>query len=71
MASKSEEIKPFDRRCVERNIKLGFIKEDDFQKHLKALPNEDQNFDEVSFEDEEIVLEDPLDEASESVEGQE
>lgn len=61
MAPKNNDLKNFDLRTVQRNIKLGFINENDFQQHVKALPDETNNFDEIPLEDENDIWDEDFD----------
>lgn len=64
---KPSDIKFFDQRTQKRNIELGHIKQEDYQKHLKSLPDDAENFDTVSFEDLDPPLETPEDESSDEL----
>ncbi|EKD41958.1 MAG: hypothetical protein ACD_73C00422G0002 [uncultured bacterium] len=70
MAPKNNELKNFDLRTVQRNIKLGFINESDYQQHVKSLADETNNFDEIPLEDENDIwdetFDDELDETSDA-----
>lgn len=56
------DIKLFDQRTLKRNLEKGLLKEDDYQKYLKSLPNDEDNFETVPFDEDEVVLEeDPSD----------
>ena len=48
---KPVELKYLDKRTAQRNIKLGFLKEDEREKFLKGLPDEAENSVSVSFEE--------------------
>ncbi|MBI4412046.1 MAG: hypothetical protein HY541_06150 [Deltaproteobacteria bacterium] len=48
---KQPELKYLDKRTVRRNIKQGFLKEDEHDKFLKGLPDEAENAVPVSFEE--------------------
>lgn len=41
----------FDKRTAKRNIKRGFLKEDEYEKFLKSLPDEAENSVPVSYEE--------------------
>lgn len=56
----SKDLKYLDQRTYQRNIKSGLIKEDDYKSHMKALPDDAQNCEEVPFEDENAILEDEI-----------
>lgn len=46
-----QDEKLFDQRVVARNIRLGFVKEEDYQKHIKTLADDKENCEEVAYED--------------------
>lgn len=48
--------KHFDVRLVSRFQKRGVVKDGDLQKHMSDLPNDEDNFDLVPFEDEEVFI---------------
>lgn len=52
-------LKLVDKRTFERNIRLGHLKEDDYQKFVGSTPDDSGNFDEMPFEDPED-LDDPV-----------
>lgn len=52
--SKNPEEKFFDVRTNSRYIKKSVISQKDLQDHLKALPNDEENFDLVMFEEDDI-----------------
>ena len=41
-----------DHRTLKRNLAQGLVKEEDYQKFLKSLPDESENCETVPFEDE-------------------
>lgn len=48
--------KHFDVRLQNRFKKRGVVTDSDVQKHLSDLPNDEDNFDLVPFEDEEVFI---------------
>lgn len=53
---KQNDPKYFDQRTIRRNIENGVIKEDEFQKFLKSLPDEAQNGQEAPLEDDDPAI---------------
>jgi len=47
----------FDSRIVKRNIDQGLITKEDYEKHLKSLPDDSENSENVDFE---AILEDEM-----------
>lgn len=52
--SKPTEEKFYDIRTQQRYVKDGTVSQKDLTDHLKALPNDEDNFDLVMFESDEI-----------------
>ncbi len=52
---KQNELKVFDQRTVKRNIKQGLIKNEDYQKFIKTLPDDAEALDILPFEDPEAI----------------
>lgn len=57
---KQPELKYLDKRTTQRNIKLGFLKEDEHDKFLKSLPDDAENLVSVSFEEIDALSDEPL-----------
>lgn len=49
----------FDTRTRQRYMGMGVISQTDYQAYLKALPNDEDNFELAPFEDDDIDL-DPV-----------
>lgn len=54
IVSKQTQEKFFDVRVVDRYLKRGVISEQDIQNHFKHLPNDEDNFELVMIEEDEI-----------------
>ncbi len=46
----------FDTRTRQRYVGMGVISQDDYQAYLKALPNDEDNFELAPFEDDDVEL---------------
>jgi hypothetical protein len=51
MSTKSLEEKHFDVRTMSRYVKKGTLKKSDVESYLKALPNDEENFELTVFDD--------------------
>ena len=52
MSAKKNPEKFFDLRTIEHLISNGTIKQSEYDKHLKALPDDEGNYDLVNLEEE-------------------
>lgn len=53
-------LKLVDKRTFQRNLRLGHLKEHDYQKFVRSIPDDAGNFDEMPFEDPEDLEDPPL-----------
>ena len=58
--TKDPNLKLVDKRTHERNVRLGHLKDEEYQKFLKSLPDDSSNFDTMPFEDPEDLDDLPL-----------
>lgn len=58
--TKSYEEKHFDVRTMDRYLQKGAISQSDIKEHMDALPNDEENFELIMIEDDDIGLGDTL-----------